>query len=239
MSKPTTQIAGPRRDVLEVTIRKAKAEDVAAVRNLLLEEFGYIYLTLLGPDYDRASATLDSILKANRGRHPIGYQSFYVAQSKDKQKETHGILKLKAKSSDKSWDVLLGRLLILRIAFHNLGLRGTFRALRKWRVIQGVNMSVEADELHILYLAVSDVARGRYVGKQLLTFAKLVAASEHKKTLSLYVREKNINARNFFLHQGFSIENTIIDTEADELLRHGAMIRMVTQVAISLEDYFE
>jgi len=236
VSKPTTQIAGPKPEVLEVDIRKAKAEDVAALRGLLLEEFGYIYLTLLGPDYNRASATLDSILKANRGRHPIGYESFYVAQSKDNQKETHGILKLKAKNSDKNWDVLFGSLSILGIAFHNLGVRGTVRALRKWRVIQDVNVSVEADELHIVYLAVSDVARGRYVGKQLLNFAKLVARSEHKKILSLHVREKNINARKFFLHQGFSIENTIIDTEADELLMHGAMIRMVTQVATSLKD---
>jgi len=230
VSKPTTQIAGPKREVLEVEIRKATTEDVLAVRSLLLKEFGYIYLTLLGPDYNRASATLESILKANRGRDPIGYESFYVAKSKENQKETYGILKLKAKSSDKSWDVFLNGLLILGIALHKLGLRRTFQALRKWHVIRGVNVSVEADELHIVYLAVSDVARGRYVGKQLLNFAKRLAASRHKRTLSLYVREKNVNARNFFLHQGFSIDNTIIDTEADGLLMHGAMIRMVTQV---------
>lgn len=236
MSKPTTQIAGLAREVLEVKIRKATAEDVAAVRHLLLKQFGYIYLTLLGPDYDRAAATLDSILKANQGRHPLGYTSFYVAQSKDNQKETHGILKLKTKSSRESWNVFLSGLLILGIAFRKLGLRGTFRTLRKWFVIQGVNVSVEPDELHIVYLAVSDVARGRYVGKQLLNFAKLVAASEHKKTVSLYVREKNINAQKFFLHQGMSIDNIIIDTKADNLLRQGATIRMITKVAISPKD---
>ena len=230
MSKPTTQITRPERIVLEVEITKATANDVTAVRSLLLKHFGYIYLTLLGPDQERASATLESILKANLGHHQLGYQSFYVARSKDNERETHGILKLKAKNSDKSWDTLLSGLLVLKVTLHKLGLRGTFRALRKWFAIRGINASVEADELHIVYLAVSDFARARYVGKQLLNFAELVAVRERKKTLSLYVREKNVNARNFFLHQGFSISNTIIEADADDLLGQGATIRMVKKI---------
>ena len=229
MINSTTQITGPKHEILEVEITKARAADVAAVRSLLLEHFGYIYLTLLGPGQERASVTLDSILKANHGRHPLGYQAFYVARSEDNEK-THGILKLKTKTSDRNWNSILGGLLVLKIVLHSLGLREFIRALRKWFAIRDINVSVEADELHIVYLAVSDVARGRYVGKQLLNFAKMAALSERKKTLSLYVREKNVNARDFFLHQGFSIDHTIIDTEADDLLRQGATIRMVTKI---------
>lgn len=95
MSKPTVQITGPKREVLAVEITKARAEDVTAVRSLLLEHFGYIYLTLFGPTYEQASATLDAILKANSGRYQLGFESFYVARSKDNPKITHGILRLK------------------------------------------------------------------------------------------------------------------------------------------------
>lgn len=229
MSTPSRQIIGPKPDVLEVEISKARTEDVAAVRSLLLEHFGYIYLTLFGPSYEQASTTLDSILKANSGRHQLGFESFYVARSKDNTKITHGILRLKTKTSNKKW-AFLGEHLVLKVVLRNLGLRGTFHALRKWFAIRAINAKVEADELHIVYLAVSDVAKGRSVGKQLLNFAKIVALSERKRTLSLYVREKNVNARNFFLNQGFSIDDTIVNTEADNLLMQGATIRLFITV---------
>ena len=238
MSRPITQTTRSKREGLEIDVTRARTGDVAAVRSLLLQHFGYIYLNLLGTDKERASATLDLILKANQGQHPLGYKTFYVAQSKDHhQKRTYGILKFKMKSPGEGPSTLLAGLSVLKILLRNIGLRGTFRTLRKWFAIRSINADVEADELHVVYLAVSDAVRRRHVGKQLLNFAKMIAVAERKKTLSLYVREKNVDALSFFLNQGFSIDRTVIDTEADNLLMQGASTRMTMKVLTPTEGF--
>lgn len=227
MSKPTTQITPTERERLEIEVARATADDVATVRDLLLQHFGYIYITLLGNSKEQASKILGSMLKANGGRHPLGYKSFYVARLRCKREETAGILRLKTKSTAQRFDTLFGGLSIIKILLQNLGPRGTFRTLRTWWVIRDIAPEVEADELHIVYLAVGDNALKRQVGKQLLEYAKTVAAGEGKKFISLYVRAKNVKAQGFFLSQGFSVVETVADTVADNLLKQGASIRMI------------
>lgn len=228
MSKPTARRASP--GCLEIEVARATAEDVAAVRDLLIQHFGYIYIILLGHSKERASGLLEAILKANKGQHPLGYKSFYVARPKGGRGETAGILRLKTKSPGEVFGTLVSVTAVLKILLQNLGPRGTFHALRTWWDIRGITPDVGADELHIVYLAVADSALERQVGKQLLQYAKAVAINEGKKFISLYVRAKNANARSFFLSQGFSAAETVTDPAAENLLKQGPSVRMTAAV---------
>jgi ribosomal protein S18 acetylase RimI-like enzyme len=87
-----------------------------------------------------------------------------------------------------------------------------------------------ADKLHIVYLAVSHAALQRQVGKQLLEYAKGVAKAEGRQSISLCVREQNLSAQQCFLSQGFSVENILVDVEADSLLGLGSSVQMVAKV---------
>lgn len=224
-------MTSPRRGRLEIEVARATAEDVAAVRDMLIQHFGYIYITLLGNSKGLASGILESILKANGGRHALGYRSFHVAHPKGRREETAGILRLQTKSPGETFGTLISGLSILKILLQKLDARGTFLAPRTWRAIRGITADVKANELHIVYLAVGDGVLRRQVGKQLLEYAKAVAIDEGKQFISLYVRAKNVNARGFFLSQGFAAENTIADPVADGLLKQGASIRMTAAVS--------
>lgn len=230
MSKSATQITSTEGDRLEIEIVKAAAADVAAVRDLLIRHFGYIYINLLGNSKERASATLDSILRAHDGCHPLGYKSFYVSRLKGGRGEVVGILRLMTSRRDKNFGALVSGLSVIKAILQNLGLSGAMRALRVWRLIRGITPDVEAGELHVVYIAVADNVLKRQVGKHLLEHAKKVAVSEGKKFISLYVRAKNTNAQGFFLSQGFSVESVVTDPAADSVLKQGASIRMIAEV---------
>ena len=218
----------PRHEQIEIAIVEPKREDVTSLCHLLIQDFGYIYSALFGTDKKMTSSLLKPILKANGGRHTLGYKSFYIAHPKSTRKEIVGMLKLT--SSAERRGKFISTLSIIRIVLLNLGLRGLFRTWRKWLVIRGVTPKMEANELHIVYIAVSDDARNRGVGKQLLEYAKGVAKKEGRQLISLCVREKNVEAQGFFLSQGFSVEKVVSDDKADDLLGQGASIRMTAKV---------
>jgi ribosomal protein S18 acetylase RimI-like enzyme len=230
MSKPTPQIMPLAGERLEIEVSRATVEDVATIRDLLIQHFGYIYVPLLGNSEGVASEILASILKENGGRHPLGYHSFHVARHKDRRHETAGLLRMKTKSTAEWYGALISVMSVIKLLLRHLGPGGTFRALRTWRVIRGVTPEVETDELNIVYIAVTDSALKQRVGKQLLEYAKTSAAREGKRYISLSVRARNVNAQGFFLSQGFSVEETVTDTPADNFLKQGPSIRMTTEV---------
>jgi GNAT superfamily N-acetyltransferase len=221
----------PADEWLGTEISRATAEDVAAIRDLLIRHFGYIYIPLLGNNEEVASEVLASILKANGGRHSLGYKSFHVAHQNGRRNETVGMLNMKTKSPAGWHGELVSLLSVIRLLLKHLGSGGVFRALRTWWVIRSITPDVETDELHIVYIAVADDARKRRVGKQLLEYAKTVAACEGKKFISLYTRAKNVNAQGFFLSQGFYVEETVSDPIADDFLKQGSSLRMTAEVS--------
>lgn len=230
MSKSAIQIVNPESEKLEIEIIQAKKEDVAELRNLLMQHFGYIYKALFGngtEDEIIVPKMLESILKSLGGRHALGYKSFLIAHPRDETEDVVGMLMLK--SSVERWRRFLTTLAIIKLVFLNFGLRGLLRVWRNWRAIRGVSQKVGANELHIVYLAVSDKARKRQVGKQLLEHARLIAKEKGKELITLCVRENNPGANGFFRRQGFIETPTDdkTDDEADDLLGQGAIVRMI------------
>jgi ribosomal protein S18 acetylase RimI-like enzyme len=226
--KPATQPTAPDDKRLEIEIEEAKTEDVTSLCTLLMQNFGYIYKALFGNDEKLTFAMVESILKANEGNHALGYKSFYIAYPKNRRKEIVGILKLTT-STDKH-SKFITTLAIVRLVLQNHRLRGLYRTWSNWRIISGVYPKVKANELHIAYLAVNEDARHRQVGTQLLEYAKRVAKNECKILVSLCVRENNVDAKRFFLSQGFSENDPVPDYKADHLLGQGAVIKMTAKV---------
>src|SRR5438105_4990691 len=111
-----------------------------------------------------------------------------------------------------------------------LGLVGLLRTGRNWRTLHRLSPKLKPNELHIVYLAVSDAARHRHVGGQLLKYARTVATDEGRQLITLCVRKKNVGAQNFFLSHGFSVESVHPDEKADRLLRQGPSIRMIASL---------
>lgn len=214
---------------LDVDIAEAGKGDVTDLCNLLLRYFGYIYEFLFGTSNELASSLLKHILSAHEGKHSLGYKSFYVARHRS-TKEICGMLLLKRGNSKQKYDQFITTLAIMRIVLVKLGLRGLFRTSRNWQVISAVSVKVKPDELHIVYLAVSEATLHRQVGKQLLDYARGVAKAEGKKLISLIVRQQNLAGHQFFLSQGFSVENVVVDAEADSLLGLGPSVQMVAKV---------
>lgn len=231
LSAPARYPIEPQRERLEIDVSTPEREDVPALCNLLIQHFGYIYSTLFGKDKELTHKMLESILKASGGAHSLGYKSFCIAHPKNRRKEIVGVLLLKLKSSTERYDRFLSALSITKVVLLNLGLRGASRAWRNWRIISGISPEVQADELHIVYLAVSDDALNRNVGEQLLEHTKVIAKKKGKNLISLHVRAKNIRAQEFFYSQGFSIEGIVRDDDADALLGQGANSRMITEVS--------
>ncbi len=230
VSKPATKRAAPEGAQLEIDITKPELTDVTTLRDLLMQHFGYVYTTLFGNDERRTSRILESLLKANGGEHPLGYKSFYIAHPRNRRDEVVGVLMLKTGNRADRYGMLTTTLAVAKIVLRNLGVRGALRTWRRWQVIRGISPAVGPDELHVVYLAVSDGAMNRHVGRQLLGYARTIAKDRDKKFISLFVRAKNLKAQDFFRGQGFSVENTVTDAEADKLLGQGASIRMVAEI---------
>lgn len=224
----------PKGEKLEIDIEEPERGDVTALCDLLMQNFGYIYSALFDTSEKLTSQLMRSILVAHGGKHALGYRSFYIARQRGTRKIV-GMLLLKTDSSDKGYGAFVSALTIIKVVLLKLGLGGLFRTWRNWQIIRGVSskdwqIKVKPNELRIVYLAVSDDARHRRVGKQLLEYAKEVAQEGSKELLSLFVREKNVTAQRFFLSQGFSVEKVIVDDEADDLLERGPSIRMVAKI---------
>lgn len=64
---------------------------------------------------------------------------------------------------------------------------------------------------YIAGLFVKEQARSKCVGKELLSFAKSI-----KRSLSLYVYEKNQRAIRFYLREGFAIQSASVDEDTHE-----------------------
>jgi ribosomal protein S18 acetylase RimI-like enzyme len=231
MSKSVTQLATPNLEKLEIKISPAKKKDITELCNLLMQHFDYVYKALFasGDDEDiPVSKMLESVLEANAGKHALGYESFLVARPKGKRNQIVGMLLLK--HSAEKWRRLMTAWSIIVIVFLNLGMKGLLQVWRNWWVIHSVSRKMSANELHIVYLAVSDNARNLKVGTQLLKYARQIAKDKNKTLITLCVRANNPKAKDFFIRQGFSVENypnDKADTKADDLLGQGAIIRMV------------
>jgi ribosomal protein S18 acetylase RimI-like enzyme len=234
MSQPATQLAQPERGKLEIKIAKAKKEDVAELRNLLMQYFGYVYKALFGngkKDELPVSKMLESILKARRGKHALGYESFCVAHPTGSRKEIVGMLLLK--SSAGRWRRFMTAWSITKLVLLNFGLRGLLRVWRNWSAIRSISQKVASNELHIVYLAVSTNAQDRRVGTQLLEYAKQIAKEKGKDLITLCVRENNPKAERFFEDHGFEkAPDSKVDKKADDLLGQGALIRMFDKRAV-------
>lgn len=218
----------PSSEKLEIEIIQPKKEHVAELRNLLVQHFGYVYEALFcnkTEDKIIVPKMLEPILKSFGGRHALGYKSFWIAR--DETEDAVGILLLK--KSGERWRRFLTTLSIAKVVFLNFGLRGLFRVWRKWRDIRGISQKVRADELHIVYLAVSDKARKRHVGKRLLEHARLIAREKGKDLITLCVRKNNTEAKGFFLRHGFEEIPTKSKAKdkADEFPDQGPIIRML------------
>lgn len=230
MSRPATQVVKPVGENLDVKIVRATKEDVTELRNLIMLNFGYVYRALFCIDEKDeifVSRMLDSTLNMWGGNHALGYKSFWIAHPKDRRSDIVGMLKLK--SGAERWSGFMTALSIAILVLINSGFRSLFRVWHNWRDIRSsVSRRIGARELHITYLAVSEDAQKRQVGKQLLAHAREVAKNENKKLLTLCVRENNQQAKNFFLHQGFVIERleNKIDHKTDDRLGQGPIICM-------------
>ena len=229
-SKRETQNSKSESEELQIEVTKARKEHADELSNLLVQHFGYVYEALFcngKEDKIIVPKMLEPIMKSLGGRHALGYRSFWIAHPRDEPEDVVGMLLLK--KSGERWRGFLTTLSIIKVVFLNFGLRGLLRVWRNWRDIRGISQKVRAKELHIVYLAVSDKARKRHVGKRLLEHARLIARQESKELITLCVRENNREAHGFFLSQGFEKIPTDDKTEdkADQLLRQGAIIRMV------------
>jgi ribosomal protein S18 acetylase RimI-like enzyme len=172
---------------------------------------------------------MTEVLTARKGKHSLGYQSFYIARQKN-TREVVGMLLLKTNNSGKRYIRFVDVLTIPIVVMMNLGLIGLFRTGRNWLILHRLSPKLKPNELHIAYLAVSDGARHLHVGRRLLNYAEAVASKEDKQLMTLCVREKNVGAQNFFLSHGFSVESVLPDEKADRLLGQGPSIRMRASV---------
>jgi dTDP-4-amino-4,6-dideoxy-D-galactose acyltransferase len=70
-----------------------------------------------------------------------------------------------------------------------------------------VSLSLKSGVADIGLIAVHQKARGKYVGKKLLESAYQYATLHHSKTITVVTQENNIQALQFYLRNGFKIEN--------------------------------
>jgi ribosomal protein S18 acetylase RimI-like enzyme len=232
MSKPATQLIRLEGEKLEIKIVPAKKEDVAELRNLLMQHFSYVYKILFGNRKKSellVSKMLESVLKARGGKHALGYKSFWIAHPKSRRREIVGMLMFK--SSVERWHRFMTGLSITKLVFMNSGLRGLLQVWHNWRAIRSTYRKVGANELHIVYLAVSDNARQCQVGKQLLEHARQIAKDKGKNLITLCVRANNPRAKDFFVRQGFieATPDNNTNDKTDNLLGQGAIIRMIDE----------
>ena len=241
-SKQEREDGKPASKKLEIEIIHAKNGHVAALRDLLVQHFGYVYEALFCNGSENkiiVPKMLELILKSFGGRHALGYKSFWIAHPRDDTEGIVGMLLLKISAERRRR--FLTTLSIIKVVFLNFGFSGLLRVWRNWRAIRGISQEVGTKELHIVYLAVSDKARKRQVGMQLLEHARVIAREEKKSLITLCVRENNPEAIEFFCSQGFKAIPTEDKTEdkADELLRQGAIKRMVDTRTVDKSDLAE
>jgi len=205
------------------------SQDATRLCELLIQHFGYVYEALFGIHKDLIFTLMTQVLTARKGKHSLGYRSFHIAVRRD-TREVVGILLLKTDNNHRRYIKFVDVLTIPIVIVMNLGLSGLLRTARNWLRLHRLSPKLAPNELHIAYLAVSDGARHLHVGRQLLDHAETVASKEAKQLMTLCVRKKNVNAQNFFLRHGFSVESVFSDDTADRLLGQGPSIRMTANV---------
>ncbi|HWN10028.1 MAG TPA: GNAT family N-acetyltransferase [Pyrinomonadaceae bacterium] len=218
----TTSIGLPK---LDIDITRPDREDVSTLCRLLVKYFGYVYVSVFDTSERLTLKLLNRIVCANRGKHSLGYRRFNIARARATG-ETVGLLLLKNQSSDNSISAAIGGFFIVRILLSNLGVVGSIRCWRNWRLVRPIIPEVEVPSVHIVYLAVQEDAQNRQVGKQLLEYVRGVANEENKPMITIDVRKKNEHALAFLRSQGFIEEHAILDDVGDDLLAQGPTIRM-------------
>lgn len=211
----------------EIIIQRPVREDVDELCELLVEHFGYFYNAAFGTDSPLTRLIFKDILMVNRGKHPLGYKSFYVARAPT----TREIVACLLFHTRESWTLLNYIAFTAGSAFvilRHIGVMGFIKTIRNLRKLRTEIPTLSPDEVHILYLAVSPKMRSKHIGRRMIEHIYNVPESRHKKVFRLEVRETNKIALLFFRNMGFS-EDGIKTSSGDEILGRGPIVQMIRE----------
>lgn len=219
-STPSTESQTHR----EIIIMPARRDNLLALLDLLIENFGYVYESIFDTSPRLTKAILKDVLLINDGNHALGFKSFYVTIDK-MTGSCIGVMMFDLDKTRKSPRILLTFITTLLVVFKYLGFWGVFRSLSNVRAASTAIQIDVPNELHITYFAIAKGFQRMGVGHQMMEYAKGIARSEDKKIISLDIRESNLSAQKFFKSQGF-FADSIINSDSDKAFGRGARIHM-------------
>lgn len=208
----------------EIIIKPASRDNLLALLDLLIDNFGYVYESIFDTSPRLTKAILKDVLLINGGDHAFGFKSFYVTIDK-MTGSCVGVMMFNSDKTKKTPRILITFITTLLIVFKHLGFWGVFRSLSNVRAASTAIPIDVPNELHITYFAVAKEFQHMGVGHQMMEYAKGIARSEGKKVISLDTRENNLPAQQFFKSQGF-FADSIINSDSDKAFGHGARIHM-------------
>jgi len=168
-------------------IRNKKSGDDEAAARLVAEAFRGKYDVLADGDWDKASKIAEAEMRC-RGR----MDNFFVAV---RGSRVIGAIEI---ISPEIQGIPSGEM--LSIYFKQLGLG---KGLRASYLLSLLSRVVDSDEACVSSLAVADEARGRGVGRALLSSGEQFAREIGKKSLTLWVTETNSSAIKLYESAGF------------------------------------
>ncbi|MDQ3805636.1 MAG: GNAT family N-acetyltransferase [Acidobacteriota bacterium] len=195
---------------------------------LLIRHFGYYYTAAFGAGGALTLRVFKDILLVNGGKHPLGYEAFYIAREQT-TREIVGCLLFHTRESCTPLKNITSAVGSAFVVLRHLGVVGLMRTFRNLRTLGTELPALGPDELQIVYLAVSPAMRGKHVGTRLVEHIRNAPGGQNKGVLRLEVRESNEVARQFFGSLGFA-EDGLKTSPGDAILGRGARVQM-TRIA--------
>ena len=209
---------------VEILTKIPGRENLLSLLDIFNENFGYVFEAIFETNEKLTKEILKDILKIDKGNGLLGYRSFYLAIDK-LSGSCVGIFMFRKGKIKIGFKHYLNSLLALVIILKRLGVLGVIRTFKNLGLIMKSFISNYENEIYIDYIAVSNSSQGQGVGSQILDYIKSVSKNFGNSSISLDVRENNIQAQQFFIRQGFTVKS-IFRSESDELFGKGGRIHM-------------
>jgi ribosomal protein S18 acetylase RimI-like enzyme len=193
-------------------VRPARAEDIAAVADILVEGFSSMFAAAFGERIDRASRTLARSLTLEV---PRGLPGLYVAVVGG---QVAGTVALRRREDPEApaWPAT-------GIFFQELGLWGGLRAMFYLSLL---DQPFGRHEVYVADVAVAPAFRRRGVAQAMLRHAEHVARFWGKQALVLDVNAQNDPARRLYDGLGYTVEHVRHSLLTRWLLGQGDWVRM-------------